>query len=109
MKRCFVAPLVLFAASVAFTQAQPTVKQCRADREAWGFLTGEDMNKAPFVEIDRRANEIGLCGLIDATNRSNYVSFTAVLEREEKRRMFMFIDRHGYWKQFLQEDGHGER
>lgn len=106
---CILALVLLLSTCPTVAQEQPTVKQCRADREAWGSLTGEDMDKLSFKEVDRRVNELSLCRFVDQPKLGDYVSFSAVLEREEKRRMFLFIDRHGYWQQFLQEDDHGER
>ena len=95
------------ACSIA--QEQPTAKQCRADREAWGALTGESMDKLSFKEVDRRENELSLCRFVDKPKWGDYVSLSTVFEQEEKHRMFEFIDRHGYWSQFLQEDEHGDR
>jgi hypothetical protein len=109
MKTLHLAVFFLFSASIVVCQEQPTAKQCRADRAAWGALTGEDMNKLTFNEVDRRVNELSKCRFVDQPKWGDYVPFSAVWESEEKRRLFMFIDRHGYWKQFLQEDEHGDR
>jgi len=109
MRLRFAALLVLLAASTAFAQEQPTAQQCRADREAWGALKGEEIVSLSFDEVERRETEMDKCAFVDQFRGKNYGSLSAAFEREKGRRWFRFIDRHGYWKQFLQEDDHGER
>lgn len=105
--------LILFCslcgASAACAQELPTAKQCRADRAAWGALKGEDMAKLSFTEVQQRESELSKCRFVDQPKWGDYVSLSTVFDAEEQRRMFHFIDRHGYWQQFLQEDDHGER
>ena len=101
--------IVLLLATSALAQEQPTIKQCRADREAWGPLTGEDMDKLSYKELQRRESELDDCRFVDKERLPDYVSFSAVFVRAQKARMFKYLDRHGYWQKFLEEDEHGER
>jgi hypothetical protein len=60
MKKLLLPILVCLLAS-AVCQEQPTAKQCRADRAVWGSLTGEDMDKLSYKELQRRETELDLC------------------------------------------------
>lgn len=99
----------LLLSSSNFAQENLTPKQCITDREAWGQLTGEDMNKLSVRELMKRENELHVCSFMVQGKLLDYASLANVFVSAEKSRMFGYLDRHGYWQKFLDEDERGVR
>ena len=112
---------VLFV-SAAFSQ-QPksqsqrsSVEQCQADVLAWMKSRHTDQVDLTYREIERRKNEMAVCGELDPAfvkdtenDKSPYdlVMFAYALWMGEREQNFLI--RHKLVHQFLQEDDAGQR
>jgi hypothetical protein len=59
--------------------------------------------------MDGWLREMGDCDKVDPNNHSNYHDTEAEITVEDALRMEGFIQRHGLWNKFIDEDTAGKR
>jgi hypothetical protein len=85
----------------------PTLEQCEADARAW--VNVEDAKAQPVDELKLRMNGMMACGDAYPQEKIQFavvalVALGTVQDREEN-----FINRHGLYPQFEEEDKQGKR
>jgi hypothetical protein len=93
---------------------KPTLAQCRTDSANWWQTVVQQpkADKLPFVELERRVEQLQLCAIQDTTikpENEQYMSLLAHYEHEQIERLNSFMLRHKLWAQFHSEDAKGEK
>ena len=107
--------LAFFVVSVSLTgQARRhalKVEKCQADQQKWlSQLEDDNARAAPdYVTEFEERKEMAACEEVDPDNRARYYNTVAEIGFDESTRMGDFIQRHGLWKQFIEEDKAGMR
>jgi hypothetical protein len=116
--------LVLLIATPEFAQQHaPTVNQCRADASVWNAAVMNhnpefSKSKLSVTELSLRQDEMHDCRSVDPERVGDSASFQrsdtyrlleALYTNEIAWRASNFINRHGLWQQFLDEDAAGQR
>jgi hypothetical protein len=113
MKRLLVVGcLVLSASLTGQIEHAPTVAQCQADQRLW-FSVIERENSSELVPafdiLTQWHHEMRDCEKVDPDNKWTYYNTGAEINAEKITRMVSFLDRHGLWGQFKNEDAAGKR
>jgi len=89
----------------------PTVAQCQADQRLWmADLEEADSKQLPtFHVLTKWADEMTDCEKVDPDNKWGYYNTLTEIGAEKRTRLVNFLDRHGLWDKFKQEDEAGKR
>jgi hypothetical protein len=114
--RKIILAVLLGGTALAQTHTYPAPQQCVSDVTAWYYqwrlqaTFKSDDPGPPFMELQRREDEMADCGIIKAPNGPiPYEEMTALYWNEQNERQKSFLTRHGLMKQFLKEDDAGGR
>ena len=113
MKRIFIL-IILFSVPV-FTQdtsSKLDTQQCRITARYWldQILDHhDDVQKLKFNQLMDMDEKILKCSIHDPDGDKLYYNNLLSFSYEERSRLFKFIIRHGYGKQFVNEDSDGIR
>jgi len=90
----------------------PTVDQCRADQRLW-LDKVEDTSSAnalpSFRVLDGWSHEMLDCQSVDPENHNLYFNVLGEIEAVMETRLGHFLDRHGLYGKFIEEDEAGKR
>ena len=112
MKRYAIALLFLASALSAFTQDHaPSVDLCRADFLLWNYQDGQPggFNEQMVGQLGIRIAEMENCRAVDPPNGKYYLNMSNEFLDTVSIRLQNFVQRHGLWDQFLQEDAARKR
>jgi len=115
--------VLLITAPRNMQQHAATAEQCRADAAVWNSAVMNhnpetSKSKLPVTELSLRQDEMHDCLSVDPERVGDSASFQrgdtyrllkALYTNEIAWRESNFIERHGLWKQFIDEDAAGAR
>jgi hypothetical protein len=108
-----VAVLIVAPAFAQEIQHAPTAEVCRADDAVWSDRFDSDKTALSYGELAKRKDEMLDCANVDPAFRSEsgstYRGMATLYALEMSKREEDFIARHGYVKQFYDEDAAGKR
>jgi hypothetical protein len=88
----------------------PTVEQCRADQRLWLAKVKGSADALPnFMTLNSWGREMSECKSVDPDNLLLYYTVSSEIGGAELLRLTDFIDRHGLFDKFLEEDNAGKR
>ena len=118
MRRFVILAFVVITTSLTGqVEHAPTVAQCQADQRLWlaqaedNVGTNKDGDTLPpsYNTLSEWRREMQNCVDVDPENRRSYSNTESELVVVLKRRLGDFIERHGMWSKFLEEDAAGKR
>ena len=103
--------LILTASLVGQVEHAPTVAQCQADQRLWisKIEEGDSPRLPAFTVLTQWSHEMIECGKVDPNNEQRYYNTGSEIDEVESNRLLGFLDRHGLYQKFLEEDAAGKR
>jgi len=106
----------LTASVTAQVEHAPTVAQCQADQRLWfsrvessvGTFESGDTLSERYGTLSQWRSEMTDCMEVDPENRVKYYNTAGEIFVVTKRRLTDFIERHGLWDKFIEEDAAGK-
>lgn len=97
--------LLVTASSAQQMKHAPTVEQCRADQRLWL----DELENSPEILPDYTTltgwiREMFECKSVDPENRPRYYNVLGEIDAEKVIRLEKFLDRHGLYDKFIEED-----
>jgi len=88
----------------------PTVEQCRADQRLWQdkLQTSDHSTLPDYMTLDKWFSEMAECRTLDPENVRQYYHTLGDLGFDQASRLEHFVDRHGLFDKFLEEDKAGK-
>ena len=87
-----------------------TAEQCQADQRLWLSQLEDSNFKLPSYDtVANWHREMIACETVDPGNSFKYYNTQSEIASDKSNRLKHFLDRHGLWKQFEQEDLEGKR
>jgi len=92
-------------------QHAPTVAQCQADQRVWvADIEQVDSPRLPkYSVLSKWSHEMTDCEKVDPDNKGKYYNTGAEIDAMQAIRLMDFLDRHGLWAKFKEEDAAGKR
>jgi len=89
----------------------PTVEQCQADQRLWlAKLEGtSEAMPEDYRTLQGWFMEMRECKNVDPDNGRSYMNVCSEIDAELVMRLEKFLDRHGLYIQFIEEDKAGKR
>jgi hypothetical protein len=91
----------------------PTIEQCRADQRLWLDKLERAVDTVPLPEDYRTlvgwTGEMIDCRSVDPENKLRYYNISGELASEKLIRFHHFLERHGLYDKFIEEDKAGKR
>jgi hypothetical protein len=90
---------------------EPTLGECRADRDRWyRDLDSDRVAEATYEVMNSWADEMSACIAVDEkTSTGDYVEVIVMVRGEQMRRMVLFMRTKNVWGEFLSADEAGKR
>ncbi len=118
MNRAYKVVLTLFVGLLFAGKAQvqevkhaPTIEQCRADQRLW--LDKLENTSVPMPEDYRTLSgwisEMSQCKSVDPENQRRYYNVIWESQADKITRLEKFLDRHGLYDKFIEEDKAGKK
>ncbi len=109
--RLTLAVAIILSASLTGQQVKHelTAAQCQADQRLWLDEAENSHTHLNFVNMDGWLMELHDCERVDSNNRFIYHNTESEVIAEQALRMESFIQRHGLWNKFINEDSAGKR
>jgi hypothetical protein len=107
---CVVSILVATSRTQEIKHA-PTVEQCRADQRLWLDKIESDpsANMADYVTLNGWTREMLECRSVDPDNQHRYYNVVGEIASVRIVRLERFLDRHGLYDKFIEEDKAGKK
>jgi len=114
MKRILILATLILTASLSVGQDvkhAPTVGQCQADQRVWvADIEQVDSPRLPkYSVLSKWSHEMTDCEKVDPDNKGKYYNTGAEIDAMQAIRLMDFLDRHGLWAKFKEEDAAGKR
>ena len=89
----------------------PLPEQCNADAKLWYGADKANLDKLPYTELERRAEEMWDCHDSSSVpaDKQHFDAVLLAYQAQEANRMVAYVKRHGLTKEFLAEDAAGKR
>ncbi len=88
----------------------PTVEQCRADQRLWlDKLEGSSASLPNYLTLAGWFHEMHECKSVDPENQRRYYNVCGEISSEQFVRLTGFLERHGLYDKFIEEDAAGKR
>jgi hypothetical protein len=87
----------------------PTVEQCRADQRLWSDMLEDSGSLPNYVTLSGWFHEIFECKSVDPDNRQRYYNVLGEIDSAKVMRLEKFLDRHGLYDKFIEEDKSSKR
>src|SRR5215831_4094632 len=101
---------ILTASLTAQVEHAPTVAQCEADQRLWLSLVEDANPKLPdFNTMLDEIREMDACKRVNPGNVYLYMGTESEIAASLSNRYMHFLQRHGLWAKFLEEDTAGKR
>ncbi len=111
MLTLFVGLLFAGKAHVQEVKHAPTIEQCRADQRLWLDKLKNTTERMPedYRTLHGWSYEMGDCRSVDPENRNPYYNVEGEINALMMIRLLDFLDRHGLYDKFIEEDKAGKR